>query len=207
MPHPGIICWAVRKYLCVFGCAVTPRDRTVKYSPRGVRMGREVGVFLMTVMLGLTFCLIAPVMAPACVLFFVMNFVVWRYHVLYVYERGYESNGSMWFTVVELTVWALLISQVFTSFVLFSKAAWIPGLALYLTVPYYLYRYYVNLRSEFGSGSAWSVPLGEAAKAPPADFSAEIYTHPSLRPAAMGWHPDVGKVWRGYPGVAGKTTF
>ena len=170
-------------------------------------MGREVGVFLMTVMLGLTFCLIAPVMAPACVLFFVMNFVVWRYHVLYVYERGYESNGSMWFTVVELTVWALLISQVFTSFVLFSKAAWIPGLALYLTVPYYLYRYYVNLRSEFGSGSAWSVPLGEAAKAPPADFSAEIYTHPSLRPAAMGWHPDVGKVWRGYPGVAGKTTF
>ena len=207
VPHPGIICWAVRKYLCIFKCAVTPRDRTIKYSPRGVRMGREVGVFLMTVMLGLTFCLIAPVMAPACVLFFVMNFVVWRYHVLYVYERGYESNGSMWFTVVELTVWALLISQVFTSFVLFSKAAWIPGLALYLTVPYYLYRYYVNLRSEFGSGSAWSVPLGEAAKAPPADFSAEIYTHPSLRPAAMGWHPDVGKVWRGYPGVAGKTTF
>ena len=207
VPHPGIICWAIRKYLCIFKCAVTPRDRTIKYSPRGVRMGREVGVFLMTVMLGLTFCLIAPVMAPACVLFFVMNFVVWRYHVLYVYERGYESNGSMWFTVVELTVWALLISQVFTSFVLFSKAAWIPGLALYLTVPYYLYRYYVNLRSEFGSGSAWSVPLGEAAKAPPADFSAEIYTHPSLRPAAMGWHPDVGKVWRGYPGVAGKTTF
>jgi len=50
------------------------------------------------------------------------------------------------------------------------------------------------------------VPLGEAAKAPPADFSAEIYTHPSLRPAAMGWHPDVGKVWRGYPGVAVKHT-
>ena len=113
----------------------------------------------------------------------------------------------MWFTVVELTVWALLIAQVFTSFVLFSKAAWIPGLALYMTVPYYLYRYFVSLRSELGSGSAWSVPLGEAAKAPPADFSAEIYTHPSLRPGAMGWHPDVGKVWRGYPGVAGKTTF
>ena len=206
-PHPGIVCWAVRKYLCLFKCAVTPRDRTIKYSPRGVRMGREVGVFLMVVMLGLTFCLIAPVMAPACVLFFVMNFVVWRYHVLYVYERGHESNGSMWFTVVELTVWALLIAQVFTSFVLFSKAAWIPGLALYMTVPYYLYRYFVSLRSEFGSGSAWSVPLGEAAKAPPADFSAEIYTHPSLRPGAMGWHPDVGKVWRGYPGVAGKTTF
>jgi len=100
LPHPGVICWAVRKYLCFLGCAVTPRDRTVKYSPRGMRMGREVGVFLMVAMLGLTFCLTAPIMAPACALFFVGNFIVWRYHVLYVYERGYESNGAMWFSVV-----------------------------------------------------------------------------------------------------------
>jgi DNA-directed RNA polymerase III subunit RPC2 len=206
LPHPGIICWAVRRYLCVFGCAVTPRDRTVKYSPRGLRMGREVGVFLMVAMLGLTFCLTAPMMAPACLLFFVANFVVWRYHVLYVYERGWESNGSMWFTVVELVVWSLLAAQSFTSCVLFSKSAYLEGIALYLTIPYYLYKYVVSVKAEFGSGNSWSVPLGEAAKAPPADFSAEIYTHPSLRPAAMGWHPDVGKVWRGYPGVAVKHT-
>ena len=206
LPHPGIICWAVRRYLCVFGCAVTPRDRTVKYSPRGLRMGREVGVFLMVAMLGLTFCLTAPMMAPACLLFFVANFVVWRYHVLYVYERGWESNGSMWFTVVELVTWSLLVAQSFTSCVLFSKSAYLEGIALYVTVPYYLYKYVVSIKAEFGSGNSWSVPLGEAAKAPPADFSAEIYTHPSLRPAAMGWHPDVGKVWRGYPGVAVKHT-
>ena len=166
MPHPGIICWAVRKYLCVFGCAVTPRDRTVKYSPRGVRMGREVGVFLMVVMLGLTFSLTAPVMAPACVLFFVGNFVVWRYHVLYVYERGYESNGSMWYTAAELVVWSLLVAQSFTSCVLFSKAAWLQGIALYVTVPYYLYRYMVSIKAEFGGGNSWSVPLGLAEKAP-----------------------------------------
>jgi len=104
-------------------------------------------------------------------------------------------------------VWSLLIAQSFTSCVLFSKKGWIPGIMLYLTVPYYLYRYICSIKAEFGSGSAWSVPLGEAAKAPPADFSAEIYTHPSLRPAATGWHPDVGKVWRGYPNVAVKSTF
>jgi len=73
-------------------------------------------------------------------------------------------------------------------------------------VPYYLYRYNLSLRKEFGNGSGWSVPLGEAAKAPPADFTAEIYTHPSLRPAAAGWNPDVGKIWRGYPGVVKKNT-
>lgn len=207
LPHPGVICYTVRKYLCCLGCTVTPRDRTMKYSPRGMRMGREVGVFLMVLMLGLTFSLVAPIMAPACALFFIGNFIVWRYHVLYVYERGYESNGAMWFSVVELMVWSLLIAQTFISCVLFSKAAWTPGVVLYITVPYYLYRYIGKIKAEFGSGSAWSVPLGEASKAPPADFPGEVYTHPSLRRAAHGWHPDVGKVWRGYPGVVGKHTF
>jgi len=42
--------------------------------------------------------------------------------------------------------------------------AWTPGIILYLTVPYYLYRYICSVKAEFGSGSAWSVPLGEAAK-------------------------------------------
>ena len=33
--------------------------------------------------------------------------------------------------------------------------------------------------------------------------------HPGMprRPAALAWPPGVGTVWRGYPGVAGKTTF
>ena len=75
-------------------------------------------------------------------------------------ERGYESNGAMWFSVVELMVWSLLIAQSFTSCVLFSKAAWTPGIILYITVPYYLYRYICSIKAEFGSGSAWSVPLG-----------------------------------------------
>jgi hypothetical protein len=56
-------------------------------------------------------------------------------------------------------VWSLLIAQSFTSCVLFSKKGWIPGIMLYLTVPYYLYRYICSIKAEFGSGSAWSVPL------------------------------------------------
>tara|TARA_B110000090_G_scaffold59612_1_gene68140 strand:- start:1170 stop:1676 length:507 start_codon:yes stop_codon:yes gene_type:complete len=104
-------------------------------------------------MLGLTFCLTAPMIAPACLLFFVANFVVWRYHTLYVYERGWESNGSMWFTVVELVVWSLLVAQSFTSCVLFSKQAYLEGIVLYITVPYYLYKYIVSVKAEFGSGN------------------------------------------------------
>ena len=150
-------------------------------------MGREVGVFLMVAMLGLTFCLTAPMMAPACLLFFVANFVVWRYHVLYVYERGWESNGSMWFTVVELVVWSLLAAQSFTSCVLFSKSAYL-GYRAVPHDPVLPVRIRGERESEFGSGNSWSVPLGEAAKRRPADFSARnrSTTHPSLRPAAWG---------------------
>ena len=73
----------------------------------------------------------------------------------------------------------------------------------------YVYVYTKSLLTRILCGGELQSPYsqGEAAKAPPADFSAEIYTHPSLRPAATGWHPDVGKVWRGYPNVAVKSTF
>ena len=167
-------------------------------------MGREIGVFMLVMLLGLTFVCVAPLIPLAAVVFFISNFIIWRYHVLYVYERGYESNGAVWFTITQLVILSLLISQTFVSCVLFSKEAYIQGAVLYATVPYYLFRYYGILRRRYGGASCWSVPLSEAMAAPPTDFGGEIYTHAALRPAAEGWYPDIGKVWRGYPGVTAK---
>ena len=101
---------------------------------------------------------------------------------------------------------SLLVAQTFLSCVLFSKEAYVQGAALYATVPYYLSRINRTIHNEFGSSASWGVPLSEATAAPPADFGGAIYTHPALRPAASGWHPDVGKVWKGYPGVCRKNT-
>ena len=52
----------------------------------------------------------------------------------------------------------------------------------------------------------WSVPLPLAASAPKAAFNAEAYIHPALQRNSMGWHPEFGKVWRGYPNVTVKET-
>ena len=94
-PHPGVICYTVNTYLrCCFGCTPTKRDRTMKYSPRQMRAGREAGLFSVIILLGLTFSVIAPLIALVCAFFFLTNFIIWRYHLLYVYERGYESNGT-----------------------------------------------------------------------------------------------------------------
>jgi len=206
LPHPGAICMAADIFWCQRRgkCARTPRDKTLLYSPRAVRMGREIGVFMLVMLLGLTFVCVAPLIPLAAVVFFISNFIIWRYHVLYVYERGYESNGAVWFTITQLVILSLLISQTFVSCVLFSKEAYIQGAVLYATVPYYLFHYYGILRRKYGGASCWSVPLSEAMAAPPTDFGGEIYTHAALRPAAEGWYPDIGKVWRGYPGVTAK---
>ena len=42
--------------------------------------------------------------------------------------------------MVELVVWSLLVAQSFMSCVLFSKSAYLEGIALYVTIPYYLYK-------------------------------------------------------------------
>ena len=207
-PHPGVICYTVNTYLrCCFGCTPTKRDRTMKYSPRQMRAGREAGLFSVIILLGLTFSVIAPLIALVCAFFFLTNFIIWRYHLLYVYERGYESNGTVFYSCSELIMWSLLIAQTFVSSVLFSKSAYAPAMVLYLTVPYYLYTSWQKIVAKFGDARSWSVPLGETVKAPATDFGGDIYTHPALRVGARGWHPDVGKVWRGYPGVVSKRTF
>jgi DNA-directed RNA polymerase III subunit RPC2 len=176
LPHPGSFCLAADIFWCEKrgSCARTSRDKTRLYSPRAVRMGREIGVFMLIMVIGLTFVCIAPLIPLAAALFYVTNFVIWRYHVLYVYERGYESNGSVWFTFTQLVILSLIVAQTFLSCVLFSKQAYIQGAVLYATVPYYLSKVYRKFRAEFGSASA------------------------------SGWFPDIGKVWRGYPGVTSK---
>ena len=39
---------------------------------------------------------IAPVLLPFAAMFFVIGAAVWRYQVLFVYTRAYESNGAWW---------------------------------------------------------------------------------------------------------------
>ena len=202
-PHPGVLCMVVNRWLCCLGCAVTAHDRTIKYSPRSVRLGREVGVFSMVMMIGLVFATVAPLITLLCMVFFVFNFVIWRYHVLYVYERSYESGGTMWNTFTNLTIYALMIAQSFLSFVLLSKKAYAAALILWITVLPVLNKVGHRFRS-LARELKWSVPLPQAAVAPRVEFNAEIYVHPALKRNSMGWHPEIGKVWRGYPNVTVK---
>ena len=84
----------------------------------------------MVMMIGLVFATVAPLITLLCAVFFVFNFDIWRYHVLYVYERSYEAGGTMWVTFCNLTIYSLMIAQSFLSFVLLSKQAYAGALIL-----------------------------------------------------------------------------
>lgn len=204
-PHPGVLCMIVNKWLCCLGCGVTARDRTIKYSPRSVRLGREVGVFTMVMMIGLVFATVAPLITLLCAVFFVFNFVIWRYHVLYVYERSYEAGGTMWVTFCNLAIYSLMIAQSFLSFVLLSKQAYAGALILWITVLPVLNRASHRFRA-IARELQWVVPLPQASTAPRVEFDAEMYVHPALKRNSIGWHPEISKVWRGYPNVTVKET-
>ena len=65
-------------------------------APGPLSYGTQVPNALLVALLGLVYAPIAPVLLPFAALFFVIGAAVWRYQVLFVYTRAYESNGAWW---------------------------------------------------------------------------------------------------------------
>lgn len=58
-------------------------------------MADQVPDNLMAVLLGLTFCVISPLIAPIALLFFLVNNIVGRYQLVYVYTDRFQSGGKV----------------------------------------------------------------------------------------------------------------
>ncbi len=111
----------------------------------------------------------------------------------------------MWVTFCNLTIYSLMIAQSFLSFVLLSKQAYAGALILWITVLPVLNRASHRFRA-IARELQWVVPLPQASTAPRVEFDAEMYIHPALKRNSIGWHPEISKVWRGYPNVTVKET-
>jgi hypothetical protein len=99
-----------------------------------------------------------------------------------------------------------LIAQSFLSFVLLSKRAYAPSLVLWITTVPVLMQNKAKFRMRHEK-LKWAVPLPHAAVAPRVEFDPVAYRHPALNENSFGWHPDIGKVWRGYKDVTSKRAF
>eukprot|EP00798_Chlamydomonas_sp_ICE-L_P017208 gene17208-23528_t len=196
LPHPGVRMYLLRRY---FRCSpvLTVRDRAVLYAPVSPRYGFEIGRMMLMYVIGLAFALVSPLLMPLVVLFFFMHGLFWRYSLLYVYVRKYESGGLMWPFVFERIIYSYLICTLFTACVFVAKQAYAPALILFFTVPFILYRFHRFCFFRYQKGLA-TMPLEYAAAAPPSTVDPWVYIPPPLREKAFGWHPEWSVPWEGW---------
>ena len=48
-----------------------------------------------TILLGLVFCIMSPIITPVCLIYFLITTVTAKYNLLYVYTFEYQSGGQV----------------------------------------------------------------------------------------------------------------
>lgn len=121
IPHGGA--WQYWLFLCGT-CATTSRHRADQFAARSPRYGFDIGNLMLIFLIGLAFSVVAPLVLPATLLFFAVNYVFWRYVLLYVYVRKYESGGRMFPVFFNQLMICLAIFHVFTTSVMLVKGGY-----------------------------------------------------------------------------------
>ncbi|EFJ47929.1 hypothetical protein VOLCADRAFT_91422 [Volvox carteri f. nagariensis] len=74
----------------------TPRARARLWEAPEARFAHSVPHHSLMILLGLSYSLVNPLIAPACVVYFAMVGLMERYQHCYCWSRPYESGGKMW---------------------------------------------------------------------------------------------------------------
>lgn len=56
----------------------------------------------------------SPLIVPFAFCYMLASWVYWRYNILYISERCYESGGRIWDAVFTNVMWCLFILEFFT---------------------------------------------------------------------------------------------
>lgn len=71
------------------------RARTQLRLQQYIDYGYEVPDNIMAILLGLTFCVVSPLIAPIALIYFIVNNIIGRYNLVYVYTPRFESGGKV----------------------------------------------------------------------------------------------------------------
>jgi DNA-directed RNA polymerase III subunit RPC2 len=197
MPHGGMWRW-IGQMLATTGTAArhaaTERYRAFVVYPASIRYGREPGLVLLILLIGTSYAVVAPLLAPMCLGYMATAYLLWRQQIIYVCQRCYESGGRHWPTFATIITWCLALFVCFTSFLLLLKRANLPAVALLgLGLPA-LYRFHERCERKY-KRAARHLPLWLAYDAPRALLDPAVYVAPALRPGAAGWWFESGKAW------------
>ena len=88
---PFIIFWVKSKFL-----AATERAKARLWQNQLFSYGTVVPNDTIIILLGLTFCVINPIIAPVTVIYFTTSYIVRKHDLLYVFRQPYQAGGMAW---------------------------------------------------------------------------------------------------------------
>ncbi|KAG2500669.1 hypothetical protein HYH03_001435 [Edaphochlamys debaryana] len=195
-PHIGIRMYLLRRYLRL-SCVITAREKAALMAPVSPRYGFEIGMIMLIFLITSGFAVVSPLILPFGILYFVIAWLLWRWSLLYVYVRKYESGGTFWPWVFSRVMVSLALFALFTGCVFITRQAYPQACVLFVTVPIILIRFNTYCYFRFQQGVD-AVPLEAAVSGPAARVDPWVYMPPPLLPSLAGWNPDWGKVWQGW---------
>ncbi|XP_048589618.1 CSC1-like protein HYP1 [Nematostella vectensis] len=148
--------------LCVTKCiSRTPREKRTSWEPPRANYDVELSEHMLTIMIGLTYCVLAPLIVLFVLLYFILGYIVWIHQVLCVYTATYNSGGQLWPVIFERMVASLVIFHILmVGFFGLKKFVIVPLLVLplpvitilfYLFMVKYFYRASAHLSQEMAS--------------------------------------------------------
>lgn len=96
-------------------------DETAEAEPNPVYcyFASEVTNINIVFVLALMYCVVAPIMMPACFLYFALAFFVYKWLFVHVYTKQYDLMGETWYACF----WGLIVGALFGSISLAGLAA------------------------------------------------------------------------------------
>lgn len=103
---PLVIFWVKSKM------ASTQRARDRLWQDQMFVFGTVLPDDMIAVLLGLTFCIICPLIAPAAMIYFATGYLVKKHDLVYVFKQPYESGGLAWRRCFNQIICGLIIAQI-----------------------------------------------------------------------------------------------
>ncbi|KAK9843537.1 hypothetical protein WJX81_008012 [Elliptochloris bilobata] len=108
----------------------TERAKARLWENQFIDFGYEVPDHMMALLLGLVFCIVAPPIAVIAAAYFLVNSIIARYQLCYVYTPRFETGGQIWSEVSNQAFFALLTFQVVMFGLLGLKSSGVGSAAL-----------------------------------------------------------------------------
>ena len=91
--------------------AGTERAKARIWKHQTMEYGVEVPNHTLTILLGLAFSVVNPIVLPVTLAYFLAMKLTWTYNMLYIYSEEYQSGGKLWEHIFEHVIGGLVVMQ------------------------------------------------------------------------------------------------